>query len=210
MIPLGQFRDTFIIAVDDEGIAIIDQHVAHERVLFERMMERLTAGRLESQRLLTPLLIDLSPAQRQALAAHRGDARAARLRGRGVRRRQPAPVGRSGAARRRPSARRRCGRWPRISRASTAVARRGRAGRIAATMACHAAVKANYPLTLTKMRFILDELRRDGVFERLPARPAGGAAADAAGDREEFSADLSQEAAGRRMICTGSSHWSQP
>src|SRR6478672_10132687 len=36
MIPLGQFRDTFIIAVDDEGIAIVDQHVAHERVLFER------------------------------------------------------------------------------------------------------------------------------------------------------------------------------
>ena len=61
MIPLGQFRDTFIIAVDDEGIAIIDQHVAHERVLFERVMERLTAGTLESQRLLVPLLIELEP-----------------------------------------------------------------------------------------------------------------------------------------------------
>ena len=59
MIPLGQFRDTFIIAVDDEGIAIIDQHVAHERVLFERVMERLTAGALESQRLLVPLLLEL-------------------------------------------------------------------------------------------------------------------------------------------------------
>ena len=56
MIPLGQFRDTFIIAVDDEGVAIIDQHVAHERVLFEQVMERLTTGRLESQRLLTPML----------------------------------------------------------------------------------------------------------------------------------------------------------
>ena len=44
MIPLGQFRDTFIIAIDDEGMAIIDQHVAHERVLFERVMERLTPG----------------------------------------------------------------------------------------------------------------------------------------------------------------------
>ncbi len=44
MIPLGQFRDTFIIAVDEEGIAIIDQHVAHERVLFERIAERLTSG----------------------------------------------------------------------------------------------------------------------------------------------------------------------
>ena len=70
MIPLGQFRDTFIIAIDDEGIAIIDQHVAHERVLFEQVMEKLTAGPLQSQRLLTPMLIELSPAQRQALIPH--------------------------------------------------------------------------------------------------------------------------------------------
>ena len=69
--PLGQFRSTFIIAIDDEGIAIIDQHVAHERILFEQISERLTAGRLESQRLLTPMIVDLSPAQRQALTAHR-------------------------------------------------------------------------------------------------------------------------------------------
>jgi len=67
MIPLGQFRDTFIIAIDDEGICIIDQHVAHERVLFERIMERLTAGRLESQRLLVPMMLELPPAERQAL-----------------------------------------------------------------------------------------------------------------------------------------------
>ena len=56
MIPLGQFRDTFIIAVDADGISIIDQHVAHERVLFERVMQRLTEGRLESQLLLEPLV----------------------------------------------------------------------------------------------------------------------------------------------------------
>ena len=70
MIPLGQFRDTFIIAVDDEGIAIIDQHVAHERVLFERVMERLTAGTLESQRLLVPLLIELAPSARPGADRH--------------------------------------------------------------------------------------------------------------------------------------------
>ncbi|MGE3513349.1 MAG: DNA mismatch repair endonuclease MutL [Vicinamibacterales bacterium] len=71
LIPLGQFRDTFIVAVDDEGIAIIDQHVAHERVLFERVMERLTRGQLESQRLLVPLLIELTPAGQQTLIARR-------------------------------------------------------------------------------------------------------------------------------------------
>ena len=73
MSPLGQVRDTFIIAVDDEGVAVIDQHVAHERVLFEQVMERLTAGRMESQRLLTPLVLELSPAQVEALASRGED-----------------------------------------------------------------------------------------------------------------------------------------
>jgi DNA mismatch repair protein MutL len=73
MIPLGQFRDTFIIAVDDEGVAIIDQHVAHERVLFERVMEKLTNGRLESQRLLVPLLLDVAPSAHEALLARAGE-----------------------------------------------------------------------------------------------------------------------------------------
>ena len=67
MIPLGQFRDTFIIAVDDEGVSIIDQHVAHERVLFERVMERLSSGRLESQQLLLPMVMDLTASAQQAL-----------------------------------------------------------------------------------------------------------------------------------------------
>src|SRR4030095_6106771 len=73
MTALGQFRDTFIIAIDDEGIAIVDQHVAHERVLFERITERLMCGPLESQRLLVPMLVDLPPAARQALTSHAAD-----------------------------------------------------------------------------------------------------------------------------------------
>src|SRR6266850_1002414 len=73
MIALGQFRDTFIIAVDDEGVAIIDQHVAHERVLFERVMERLTSGPLESQRLLVPMLLDVSPSAHAALLNRAGE-----------------------------------------------------------------------------------------------------------------------------------------
>ena len=99
MIPLGQFRDTFIIAVDDEGIAIIDQHVAHERVLFERVMERLTAGGSRSQRLLVPMVLELSPAGAQALVSRTRRARAARLRARGVRRRHDQGDGGAGAAR---------------------------------------------------------------------------------------------------------------
>jgi DNA mismatch repair protein MutL len=160
MMPLGQFRDTFIIAVDEEGIAIIDQHVAHERVLFERITERLTAGRLESQRLLEPLLVELEPSGRQALAAHAADLDrlgfdVEEFGGDSVRISAfPALLGREA-----------CDAALRALAEDLEGLDRG-AGvtdalkRLAATMACHAAVKANYPLTAEKMAHILAELRR--------------------------------------------------
>jgi DNA mismatch repair protein MutL len=160
MMPLGQFRDTFIIAVDSDGIAIIDQHVAHERVLFERVMERLSGGRLESQRLLEPLLVELSPEGRQALLSHASDLD-----------RLGFAVEEFGGDTLRMTA------VPALLERGDAVTavralaedlegldRGGQVGdalrRIAATTACHAAVKANYPLTNEKMLHILEELRR--------------------------------------------------
>jgi DNA mismatch repair protein MutL len=159
MIPLGQFRDTFIIAIDDEGVAIIDQHVAHERVLFERVMEKLTAGRLESQRLLVPLLVDLPPAAYATLVG-----RAEQLDRLGY------EVESFGASTLRVGAVPAILRTEDSSKALLALAEdlegldRGAQvqdalQRIAATTACHAAVKANYPLTHAKMAHILDELR---------------------------------------------------
>jgi len=71
MLPLGQFRDTYIIAVDADGLLIIDQHVAHERVLYEDISHRLLDGTLPQQPLLTPVVLDLSAAQCEALDAHR-------------------------------------------------------------------------------------------------------------------------------------------
>ena len=66
--PLGQLRDSFILAVNEEGLWIVDQHVAHERVLFEKILrERETEG-VQRQRLLMPLLVDLLPAQMVAFA----------------------------------------------------------------------------------------------------------------------------------------------
>jgi DNA mismatch repair protein MutL len=159
MIPLGQFRDTFIVAIDDEGICIIDQHVAHERVLFERIMERLTGQSLESQRMLVPLLLDLPPADRSALLAKAealarfgfevedfgGDS----LRVTAVPAVLPADAC-EGALRALADDLEGLDRGLGIEEALK---------RIAATTACHAAVKANYPLTLEKMRHILEELR---------------------------------------------------
>jgi DNA mismatch repair protein MutL len=168
MIPLGQLRDTFIIAVDDEGVAIIDQHVAHERVLFEQVMEKLTSGRMESQRLLTPLLIEMSAAGRQSLAHYAqtldrfgfeieefgGDS----LRLSAV----PAvldPATCEAVIRALAEDLEGLDRGSRVEEALR---------RIAATMACHAAVKANYPLTLEKMRYILEELRRTAYSSVCP------------------------------------------
>jgi DNA mismatch repair protein MutL len=159
MVPLGQFRDTFIIAVDAEGVAIIDQHVAHERVLFERVMERISTGKLESQRLLVPLIIEVAPSAHQALVN-----RCEELERLGF------EIEGFGAGTIRVSAVPALLKTEDSSRALLALADdlegldRGTQvqdalQRIAATTACHAAVKANDPLTYEKMTHILDELR---------------------------------------------------
>jgi DNA mismatch repair protein MutL len=159
LIPLGQFRDTFIIAIDDEGIAIVDQHVAHERVLFERFMQQLTERPLEAQGLLIPLVLELAPAERQALLSRRdalirfgfeidhfgGDA----IRVSAI----PAVLPRE-----------ECDAALRSLANDLEGLDRGLGieeglKRIAALTACHAAVKANDPLTMEKMAHILEELR---------------------------------------------------
>ena len=159
MTPLGQFRDTFILAVDADGIVIIDQHVAHERVLFERVMQRLTAGDLPSQRLLVPLVHEVGRSGVAALA-DRGDD----LRRLGY---DIEPFGDEAVHVRA---------VPALLRTDEAAAaldaladdlealdRGGKVhdalGRIAALTACHAAVRANDPLTLAQMQHILEELQ---------------------------------------------------
>ena len=64
--PLGQLHDSFIIAVDDEGLLLIDEHVAHERILFDKFRKNEKDRAIESQNLLLPETLDLSPAQSQA------------------------------------------------------------------------------------------------------------------------------------------------
>src|SRR6202044_4013093 len=61
--PLGQVNSSFIVAVNGEGLWIIDQHVAHERVLFEQHLRARREGALGGQRLLVPLIVELNPRQ---------------------------------------------------------------------------------------------------------------------------------------------------
>ncbi len=64
--PLAQLHDSFIVAVDDEGLLLVDQHVAHERILFDKYRSRETNREIESQNLLLPETLDLTPAQSEA------------------------------------------------------------------------------------------------------------------------------------------------
>jgi DNA mismatch repair protein MutL len=159
MTPLGQFRNTYIIAVDDEGLVIIDQHVAHERVLFERILETLTAAPLESQGLLVPMIVDLPGAGHETLLA-----RAADLTRFGF------DLDDFGGTSVRVTAVPAILRPDDIDRTLRALADdlehldRGLVAeqalkQIAATMACHTAVRAHDPLTIEKMQHILEELR---------------------------------------------------
>ncbi len=61
--PLGQLHESFIVAAGRDGLWIIDQHVAHERILFEQVLRQRAAGTIEIQRLLLPLVLQLTPAQ---------------------------------------------------------------------------------------------------------------------------------------------------
>lgn len=71
--PVAQLHDSFIIAVDDEGLLLIDQHVAHERILFDKFRQKETDRPIESQNLLLPETLDLSPAQAEAYQLIEGD-----------------------------------------------------------------------------------------------------------------------------------------
>jgi DNA mismatch repair protein MutL len=160
MVPLGQFRNTFIIAADEEGLAIIDQHVAHERILFEQIAERLTTRTIESQRMLTPVVLELGPGEHQTLLQHEAALAAFGF--------EIADFGGTSLS---VSAVPALLEFTRSEAALRALASdldglapgagvNDALRRVAATMACHAAVKANDPLSREKMQYLLDELRR--------------------------------------------------
>jgi DNA mismatch repair protein MutL len=158
--PLGQLRDSFILAVNQEGLWIIDQHVAHERILFERVMRERHVEQVQRQRLLMPMLVDLLPAQMVAFA---GIARELEANGFEVEPFGPrtiaikaAPVGLEGAELERMLVEvlEQAGS---LEQAENLAAARAR---IAASIACHAAIKINTPLDPARMEWLLAELAK--------------------------------------------------
>jgi DNA mismatch repair protein MutL len=158
--PLGQLRDSFILATNEEGLWIIDQHVAHERILFEKILRERNTEQIQRQRLLMPLLIDLLPAQMITFAEiaeeleHNGfEAEPFGPRTLAI---KAAPVGLEGRELETmieellaiPD---------RSQQTENAEARRGR---IAASIACHAAIKINQPLEPSKITWLLEALAK--------------------------------------------------
>ena len=158
--PLGQLRDSFILATNEEGLWIIDQHVAHERVLFEKVLRERQTEQVQRQRLLMPLLLDLLPAQmitfaeiaeelnRNGFEAEPFGPRTLAI--------KAAPVGLEGVE------------LERMLEEVLAVPDRNqqtenaeaRQRRIAASIACHAAIKINQPLDERKIAWLLEALSR--------------------------------------------------
>ena len=156
--PRGQLRDSFILAVNDEGLWIVDQHVAHERVLFEKILRERQTEQVQRQRLLMPLLVDLLPAQMVAFARiadelERNGFEAAPFGPRTLAV-KAAPVGLEGKELEQMLEDVLEGE-ERFGQTENAETRRRR---IAASMACHAAVKINMPLDAAKIEWLLCEL----------------------------------------------------
>ncbi len=158
--PLGQIRDSFILAVNPEGLWIVDQHVAHERVLFEKILKQRAAEKVESQRLLLPLLIELTLAQ-QAVFADIADELARNgfeVEPFGARsiavKIAPAGIDASAVEHMLHEL------LDQFSREEQALNLEKIRARIAASIACHAAIKVNMPLEQNKMEWLLAELAK--------------------------------------------------
>ncbi|HEV2487691.1 MAG TPA: DNA mismatch repair endonuclease MutL [Terracidiphilus sp.] len=165
--PLAQLRESFILAAGDDGLWIIDQHVAHERVLFEKILRDRNVEKVQRQRLLMPLLVELKPEQMVVFA---GIAEELERNGFEVEPFGPqtlavkaAPVGLDGAV---------------LERMLAEVIEQSAGGpddsgeitqnenltalrtRIAASIACHSAIKVNTALDPVRMEWLLLELAK--------------------------------------------------
>ncbi len=156
--PLGQLNNSFIVAVDRTSLLLIDQHVAHERILFEQHWRALSNKRIEVQRLLLPETLDLTPAQAAAFdqllpELEENGFELSRLSGRTIAIKAVPAMLPAGAAQ------------ALLLELLEAIEQERRGltidelrAEIAAGLACRAAVKINMPLAPEKMRWLIDQL----------------------------------------------------
>jgi len=156
--PLGQLDESFIIATDDEGLLLIDQHVAHERVLFDKYRALEGSRQAESQRMLIPETFDLTPAQAVSFETIAEELESygfelMRLSGRTVAiKATPADLPASEARNVLSEV------LDSVDQEKRGKSREVLRDEIAASLACHSAIKVNMPLAPEKMRWLIDRL----------------------------------------------------
>jgi DNA mismatch repair protein MutL len=158
--PLGQVSASFIVAVNGDGLWIIDQHVAHERVLFEQHLEARRAGKVESQRMLMPVVIGLAPRQlvtyekiAEELAANGFEVEPMGPKSVAI---QSVPAGIAVNDAEHLLSEILDG----VEREHVAISIDTLRSKIAASTACHAAIKVNMPLDTEKMEWLLGALAK--------------------------------------------------
>jgi DNA mismatch repair protein MutL len=158
--PLGQVSASFIVAVNGEGLWIVDQHVAHERVLFEQHLEARRAGKVESQRMLMPMILELAPRQlvvyekiAEELSANGFEVEPMGPRSVAI---QAVPAGVANGDAEKLLTEILDG----IERENAAISLETLQAKIAASTACHAAIKVNMPLDQAKMEWLLGALAK--------------------------------------------------
>lgn len=158
--PLGQVSSSFIVAVNSGGLWLVDQHVAHERILFEQHLEARRAGKIEAQRMLMPMVIELAPRQiviyekiADELAANGFEVEPMGPRSVAI---QSVPAGIAASDAEKLLTEILDG----IERENAAISIETLQAKIAASTACHAAIKVNMPLDQIKMEWLLAELAK--------------------------------------------------
>ncbi len=158
--PLGQVNASFIVAVNGEGLWIVDQHVAHERVLFEQHLDARRAGKVEAQRLLMPMVMELAPRQlviyekiSEELAANGFEVEPMGPKSVAI---QAVPAGIAATDAEHLLMEILDG----LDRENAAISIDTLQSKIAASTSCHAAIKVNMPLDQTKMEWLLAALAK--------------------------------------------------
>jgi len=165
---LGQIQDSYIIASDNSGLLIIDQHVAHERILYEKLAGAMHRNSVETQGLLVPLTLELPPHQIAILEGvipelNRNGFQVERFGGNTVLIRSVPAIAKDSDCQRL------------LTEILEGLESEERThdldrirDRIAVSMACRAAIKVHMPLTMEKMQWLLDELTQTRMPTNCP------------------------------------------
>jgi DNA mismatch repair protein MutL len=156
--PLGQVQESFIVAVNSDGLWLVDQHAAHERVLFDRHVRRRQEKKVEVQRLLMPIIVQLKPEQQVTYQAIADELAANGF--------EVEPFGQRTVAIKAAPADLPTDEVEKLmieilegaSQEAAVLSLDDLRGRIAASISCHAAIKVNMALERSKMDWLLQAL----------------------------------------------------